>query len=286
MLILLIFGSDFYAAIIEAFINKIYDNLYKFNTIGKIIGLNFSVLFILILFIKPMKIIFVENIKQYELMKKEKLSIKLINNYDFNNAIRISYIGDLILLKDQIIMAKNKGTGKYEFDEIFKFTSEHFKKSDFTIGVYEGPSAGNKTSYSTSNYGDGIPLYLNYPDEFAESVKNSGIDLVTTANNHLLDKNINGAFRTIDILNKYKIKHTGSYKNYKKNNNILIININGINFGFLSYTSLINYWNIEKLYEKYPYITNLIPLSNNKYYKQLYNIIEEDFKKIKKENID
>ena len=33
-------------------------------------------------------------------------------------------------------------------------------------------------------------------------------------------------------------------------------------------------------------ITNLIPLSSNKYYKQLYNIIEEDFKKIKKENID
>ena len=288
MIILLIFGSDYFAVIIETFINKIYDNLYKFNTFGKIIGLNFSILFILILFIKPMLIISFENIKQYELMKKTKLSIKLINNndYDFNNAIRISYIGDLILLKDQVIVAKNKDTGKYEFDEIFKFTSDHFKRSDFTIGVYKGPSAGNKTSYSTSNFMDGIPLYLNYPDEFAESVKNAGIDLVTTANNHLLDKNINGVFRTIDVLNKYKIKHTGSYKNYKKNNNILIINIKGINFGFLSYTSLINYWDIEKLYEKYPYITNLIPLSSNKYYKQLYNIIEEDFKKIKKENID
>ena len=109
------------------------------------------------------------------------------------------------MLKDQIISAKNESTGKYEFDEMFKYTSKHFKESDLSIGVYEGPSAGNKTSYSTSNYGDGIPLYLNYPDEFAESVKRAGINLVTTANNHLLDKNINGAIRTIDILDKNKI---------------------------------------------------------------------------------
>ena len=288
ILILLIFGSDFFVKIIETFLNKIYDNLYKFNTIGKIIGLYFSLFFILILLIKPTTIVYFENIEEYKLIKKTKLSIELINNndYDFNNSIRISYIGDLILLKDQVIAAKNKSTGKYEFDEIFKYTSDHFKNSDFTIGVYEGPSAGNKTSYSTSNYGDGIPLYLNYPDEFAESVKKAGIDLVTTANNHLLDKNINGVFRTIDVLDKYKIKHTGSYKNYKENNNSLIINIKGINFGFLSYTSIINNWKIQKLYEIYPYITNFIPLSNNKYYKQLYKIIEKDFKKIKKENID
>ena len=117
-----------------------------------------------------------------------------------NNSIRISYIGDLILLKGQVTSAKNNITGKYEFDDIFKYTSKHFHESDLTIGVYEGPSAGNNTSYSTSNYGDGIPIYLNFPDEFAESVKKAGIDLVTTANNHLLDKKIDGAMRTIDIL--------------------------------------------------------------------------------------
>ena len=145
------------------------------------------------------------NIDEFKSIENAELSIKLINNYDLINAIRISYVGDLIMLKDQIISAKNESTGKYEFDEMFKYTSKHFKESDLSIGVYEGPSAGNKTSYSTSNYGDGIPLYLNYPDEFAESVKRAGINLVTTANNHLLDKNINGAIRTIDILDKNKI---------------------------------------------------------------------------------
>ena len=211
--------------------------------------------------------------------------MKLINNENFLNPIRISYIGDLIMLKDQVISAKNSKTGKYEFDEMFKYTSKHFKDSDFTIGVYEGPSAGNNTSFSTSNYGDGIPLFLNYPDEFAESVKKAGIDLVTTANNHLLDKGINGALRTIDILDKYKIKHIGSYKNTTKNN-LLIINIKGINFAFLSYTSIVNNWKMDKLYEKYPYITNIVPFSNNKYYRQLYKTIENDFKMAKKGDID
>ena len=177
---------------------------------------------------------FTEYREEYNSINNIELSIKYINNYTFMNAIRISYVGDLIMLKDQVISAKNKSTGKYEFDEMFKYPSKHFKESDFTIGVYEGPSAGNNTSYSTSNYGDGIPLYLNFPDEFAESVKKAGIDLVTTANNHLLDKGIKGALRTIDILDKNKIMHTGSYKNNTKNN-LLIINLKGINIGFLSY---------------------------------------------------
>ena len=46
------------------------------------------------------------------------------------NSIRISYAGDLILLKDQVIISKNETSGKYEFDEMFKYTSKHFHESD------------------------------------------------------------------------------------------------------------------------------------------------------------
>ena len=119
------------------------------------------------------------------------------------DSITISYVGDLILLKDLVIAGYSNITRKYDFNDIFQFTSKYFHESDLSIGVYEGSSAGNNTSYSTSNYGDGIPLYLNFPDEFAEAVYKAGINLVTTANNHLLDKKIEGAMRTLDILDKY-----------------------------------------------------------------------------------
>ena len=207
-------------------------------------------------------------------------------NKSLNNSIRISYIGDLILLKGQVTSAKNNITGKYEFDDIFKYTSKHFHESDLTIGVYEGPSAGNNTSYSTSNYGDGIPIYLNFPDEFAESVKKAGIDLVTTANNHLLDKKIDGVMRTIDILDKYNISHVGSYRNKEEKDRIFTINIKGIKIAVLAYTSFLNYYKAETIYNKFNYLTNIIPKVNNKYYDEIYKNIKNDFIKAKKESPD
>ena len=173
-------------------------------------------------------------------------------------------------MKDQVI-SKNNKNGKYEFDEMF----------NLVIGIYEGPSAGNNTSFSTSNYDDGLPLALNYPDEFEESVKKAGINLVSTANNHLLDKNVSGALRTIDILDKKNISHIGSYKNQEEKNKLLIINVKGIKFFFLAYANGFNYMSLENLYEKYPYLTGIIPGKENKYYKQIFNDIKKDFQKAK-----
>lgn len=68
-------------------------------------------------------------------------------------------------------------------------------------------------------------------------MKNSGIKLVTLANNHLLDTNIEGAMRTLDILDIYNISHVGGYRNYEKKNKIFTIKnifyyFNVINFIF------------------------------------------------------
>jgi len=281
-----LFGSNYYSNKINQSINFLHENLINMGKKSKIIGLFFSFSFICILMIQPLQIIKREKQKDNDLIRSTSLSIKLINTNEFEKSIRISYIGDLILLKDQVISAKNKITGKYEFDEIFKETWEYLQKSELSIGVYEGPSAGNMTNYSISNFNDGIPLYLNFPDEFAESVKKAGIKLVTTANNHLLDKGLDGALRTIDILNKYNITHTGSYKNQKEKNQLLVLNINNIKFAILSYTSIINNENIEKLYEKCPYITSFIPYSNNKHYNKILRDIKEDFKKAKNSKPD
>lgn len=108
---------------------------------------------------------------------------------------------------------------------------------------------------------------------------------MTIANNHILDRNIEGAFRTIDILNKYNISHTGAYK-YNEKKNLLLLEIKGIKFAILSYTSFVNNWNSEILYEKYPYITNFIPFSNNKYYFNIYQNIKQDFQNAKNSNPD
>ena len=60
---------------------------------------------------------------------------------------------------------------------------------------------------------DGIKLYQNYPEEFLAAIKDSGIDLVTTANNHMLDMGYEGVLDTIDALNRYNIDYVGTDNN-------------------------------------------------------------------------
>ena len=115
---------------------------------------------------------------------------------NFRDAFRILFCGDLIMLEDQVKL------GKGSYDDMFEFTRKYIQPADIAIGVFEGPMAGEEAGYSRSNYGDGKALALNYPDSFGEAVKRAGFDLVTTANNHLLDKGRDGALRTLDALDR------------------------------------------------------------------------------------
>ena len=292
LIILFIFGSDKLTKICNSFLNSVHKNIIENTSKGKIIVNIFYFSFIGILMIKPVSIYYrqKESNENY-LIKKNTLTIKNYFykenlKYSIKDSIRISYVGDLILLKDNVIGSKNNLTGKYEFDEMFQYTSRHFHESDLSIGVFEGTSVGNNTSFSTSNFDDGIPLYLNFPDEFTKAVKNAGIKLVTTANNHLLDKNLEGAMRTLDILDKYNISHVGSYRNYKEKNKIFTIIVKNVKIAVLSYTSGMNNYKNDLLFEKYRYLTNIIPHRDNKYYENIYKEIENDFYRAKKTSPD
>lgn len=121
-------------------------------------------------------------------------------NAAFDNAFRLTFAGDLILLEDQI---KRAYDGKnYDFSPVFEYAEKYISSADLAVGVFEGPMAGEAAGYSAGNFDDDKDLYLNFPDSFADAVKNAGFDLVTTANNHLLDKDVDGAMRTLDILDK------------------------------------------------------------------------------------
>lgn len=190
--------------------------------------------------------------------------------------IRMSYIGDLILLKRQI--DKNN-----DYDYIFNDTKDILKESDYTFAVLEGPVS--RGSYSNSNFDDNVRyLKLNYPVSFLDSIRKSGIDMVTIANNHILDKEVSGLKDTIKNLKKKKINYTGGYLNKedKEENKIKIINIKGVRVGILSYTYGINYKNNKD----YTYATSYLedPESVN-FYKTKKNVLN-DINNLKKKNPD
>ena len=205
---------------------------------------------------------------------------------ELNNAIKLSYVGDLLLLMDQVTSAYDAATDSYDFSRVFQYAAPYLSEADLAIGVFEGPAAGGDKGYTSSNYGDGRPLYLNFPDEFAQAAKDAGIDLVTTANNHLLDRELDGAMRTLDVLDEVGLLHTGSYRNQAEKDEVMIVEVEGIKIAVLSYLKSINYYPVEEVNADTPWLTSIMPLTKNAEYDALVAEIEEDFANAKASGAD
>lgn len=203
-----------------------------------------------------------------------------------DKAFRLLFVGDLILLEDQVKLAYNNK--KYDFSSLFEYTKKYISSADFSVGVFEGPLGGENSSYSTSNFADGKLLKLSFPDEFADAVKEAGFDLVTTANNHLLDKGIDGMRRTVRVLDEKGIPQIGSYVNGddKEKRRIKVVNAGEIRLAFLSYTYGANYHSSEVLFKESSYVTSVILPTDSPDYDECKQQVEQDFSLAKSYNPD
>lgn len=142
-----------------------------------------------------------------------------------------------------------------------------------------------------------VTLLLIHQLHFGEALKNIGIDVLSTANNHSLDKGYTGIVSTLDELDRIGIEHTGTYRNAEEQNKILVKDINGIKIAFISFTYgtngipvpagkeyCVNLWNDEQT------VVNQLNLANEQNadiicasvhwgdeYKQKQNSDQEDF---------
>lgn len=93
----------------------------------------------------------------------------------------IVYFGDTLCNMPVSNSAFNKETGNYDFSPMFKYVEKYFQNSTITIGNLESPMAGAERGYS------GYPAF-NAPEDLAVDLKELGVDIMSTANNHCLDK--------------------------------------------------------------------------------------------------
>jgi poly-gamma-glutamate synthesis protein (capsule biosynthesis protein) len=90
-------------------------------------------------------------------------------------------------------------------------------------------AAGKKAGYS------GYPLF-NSPDAFIRSLKNADFNLLTTANNHAIDRGETGIRRTIDQLKLNQLGYNGTFLSERDRDSIRIFDIKGIKIAFLAYS--------------------------------------------------
>lgn len=143
--------------------------------------------------------------------------------------IKINIVGDLMCHKPQMTNAKLSDSIKYDFNPSFEFIKPYLEDADITIGNLETTFAGEKYPYA------GYPAF-NTPDPFALALKNTGFDLLVTANNHSMDTQESGLLRTIKILKKNNIEYTGTFESQSDHDYIRIIDLKGIKLAILNYT--------------------------------------------------
>ena len=80
-----------------------------------------------------------------------------------------------------VLAAYNIATKTYDFTPVFVNVAKHITKADIAISNLETTFAGADRGYT------GYPRF-NSPATLGEALKNIGIDIVSTANNHSLDK--------------------------------------------------------------------------------------------------
>ena len=174
--------------------------------------------------------------------------------------------GDIMCHNTNFQDAYNSSTKSYDFSYYFTDVKKYLQEADITVGNLETTLSGAKRGYS------GYPTF-NTPEILAKNLKDAGFNLVTTANNHCMDKGYSGIESTIDFLNKADLAHTGTFKSKKDQETILIKNVKGVNIAFLSFT----------------YGTNGIAIPKDKSY--AVNLIDKDLIKsqielAKKQNPD
>lgn len=124
--------------------------------------------------------------------------------------------------------------GSYDYSAVLAGVRDLLHASDLTIGNLETVFAGEEAKYSFIRYS------FNTPDSLAYQLKEDGFGLVSTANNHCLDRGFEGLYRTLDVLDAAGIPHTGTARTPQERLKTCIHTCGGMRIGFLSYTYGVN----------------------------------------------
>lgn len=169
----------------------------------------------------------------------------------------VGIIGDILL---------HKPLYTYDnYDFAFQAVAQQLQSIDFLVANQESMPGGVELQLS------GYPSF-NSPKHIIRDLKNNGIDMVSLANNHTIDRGERGLRNVFKHLEEYDMPYVGAYASEEDKLQQRIVERNGIQIGILAYT----------------YGTNGIPVPAGKEYLVTLieaKMIEEQLRELKK-NVD
>lgn len=140
--------------------------------------------------------------------------------------IQMSAVGDILCSQAMLDDAYNEETKAYDFSNMFRRVSGYINNADIIMGTME-------TGVASGEYND-----KNAPIEFAQAVKDSGVNLVTISHNHSLDNGVAGLSETKENLEK--IGYTVVGDKLDTSNAVVIREVKNTKIAFLTYTCFLD----------------------------------------------
>lgn len=156
----------------------------------------------------------------------EKISQTNKNISESDVLIKMSAVGDILCSQEMINDAYNQEKETFDFSHMFNNISNYINKDDIVIGTME-------TGIVNEKYND-----ERAPIEFAQAVKDSGVNLVTIAHNHSLDNGVEGIEETKENLKEIGFEVVGDRLN--NSNAVVIDEVKDTKIAFLTYTCIMD----------------------------------------------
>lgn len=173
----------------------------------------------------------------------ERVSLSPLELTTNSTSITIGMIGD-ILLHNPLYTYEN-------YDFAFEAVKDRLVGIDFLLANQESMPGGVELGLS------GYPRF-NSPKHIIRDLKSNGVDMLSIANNHTIDRGEKGIQQTHAHLKEYKMPYVGAYSSFEDQATDRIVDVAGIKVGVLAYT----------------YGTNGLPVPQGKAY--LVSLIEKE----------
>jgi poly-gamma-glutamate capsule biosynthesis protein CapA/YwtB (metallophosphatase superfamily) len=143
--------------------------------------------------------------------------------------VKLLFVGDVMQHGGQIQGAHNAKKDAYDYRDCFQFVKPFINQADIAIANLEVTHAGKPYK--------GYPQF-SAPPELSEGLVDAGFDVILTSNNHSCDGGAKGVTKTLDVLDKLGVKHTGTFRSKaeREQNYPLMVEKNGLKVAVLNYT--------------------------------------------------
>lgn len=165
-----------------------------------------------------------------------------------NTHITLAFAGDLIIHED--LYKKVMKDPKHDFSKLWEKTIPFLQAADMTYLNLEGPTALG-ISEKLKNKGDigfvydnsvysGTNFLFNYHPSLIDALKKSGVDIVSNANNHTMDRGWKGVDSTIDALNQREMAVVGIRKSTSDHSFYTLTKVKDFTIAWVGCTEMLN----------------------------------------------